>query len=109
MGGTHLVAYVQRVIGYALTGDTREQIVAVCWGPAGATARTRCSRPIQRIVGELAHATPFDSFMRSRDKGVRNDLPRLHRSRLVVASESQRGAEATTALAPPAVGRALGE
>ncbi len=28
---------------------------------------------------------------------------------LVVASESQRGAEATTALAPPAVGRALGE
>jgi putative DNA primase/helicase len=44
-----------------------------------------------RIVGEQALTTPMETFARSRDKGVRNDLARLHRARLVIASESAEG------------------
>jgi putative DNA primase/helicase len=41
-GDESLVSYIQRKVGYALTGDTREQVVDVLQG-SGVTARTRSS------------------------------------------------------------------
>ncbi len=78
---------MQRLSGYALTGDTREQIVAVLHG-AGGNGKDTMIKPITRIVGEQALTSSIDTFTRVRDRGVRNDLARLHRARLVVASEN---------------------
>jgi putative DNA primase/helicase len=89
-GDESLVSYIQRKVGYALTGDTREQVVDVLQG-SGGNGKDTIIKPIMRIVGEQALTTPMETFARSRDKGVRNDLARLHRARLVIASESAEG------------------
>jgi putative DNA primase/helicase len=57
----------------------------------GGNGKDTMLKPIQRIVGEHAVTASMDTFTRTRDKGVRNDLARLHRARLVVASESGEG------------------
>lgn len=85
-----LIEYVQRKVGYALTGSTKEQEVDVLFG-SGGNGKDTLLRPIMRIIGEQALTTPMDTFARTRDKGVRNDLARLHRARLVIASESAEG------------------
>lgn len=89
-GDEDLTSYFKRKAGYALTGDTREQDVDVLHG-SGGNGKDTLIRPIMRIVGEQALTTPMDTFARARDKGVRNDLARLHRARLVIAAESAEG------------------
>jgi len=90
-GDMELIEYLQRLVGYCLTGDTREQIVPVLHG-SGGNGKDTFVRPLLRILGDHAQTTPFETFARSRrDGSVRNDLARLHRARLVVASESNEG------------------
>jgi putative DNA primase/helicase len=89
-GDLELIRYVQRMVGNALTGDTREQTVDVLHG-SGGNGKDTFIRPVMRVVGEQAMTTAMDTFTRTRDKGVRNDLARLHRARLVIASESAEG------------------
>ena len=37
-------------------------------------------KPITKIIGEQALTASIDTFTRVRDRGVRNDLARLHRA-----------------------------
>jgi putative DNA primase/helicase len=89
-GDRDLIGYVRRLAGYSLTGDFRDQVVAVLHG-SGGNGKDTMLKPIQRVVGEHAVTASMDTFTRTRDKGVRNDLARLYRARLVVASESGEG------------------
>jgi putative DNA primase/helicase len=89
-GDQELVDFVQRAAGYSLCGDTREHVLFVLHG-AGANGKSTLVEILQRLVGGLARTSAFDSFIRTRDKGTRNDLARLQRARLVVASESGEG------------------
>lgn len=89
-GDRELIRYIHRLVGYSMTGDAREQIVAVLHG-GGCNGKDTLLKPIQKILGDHAVTAGMDTFVRSRDRGVRNDLARLHRARLVVASESAEG------------------
>lgn len=90
-GDDELIGFVRRFCGYALTGDTREHVLAVAHG-TGANGKTTFVEVVKRVLGELATTASFDSFARSRgDRGPRNDLARLHRARLVIAAESGEG------------------
>jgi putative DNA primase/helicase len=90
-GDFDLIDYVQRLVGYCLTGDTREQIVPILHG-SGGNGKDTFVTALQRVLGGHAQTTPFETFARSRrDGGPRDDLARLHRARLVVASESNEG------------------
>jgi putative DNA primase/helicase len=89
-GDAELVDYMRRLTGYTLTGDVREQIVAVLHG-TGCNGKDTLVKPIQRIVGDHAQTCAIESFMVVHNRGVRNDLAALHRARLVVASESAEG------------------
>lgn len=83
-----LVAFFKRACGYTLTGDTREQVFFVLHG-GGCNGKSTAVEIGKRVLGGLAQTSAFDSFARTRgDRAVRNDLARLHRARLVVASES---------------------
>ena len=87
-GDMELIAWLQRLVGYCLTGDVREHVVAVLHGTGG-NGKDTFIKPLVRVLGDHALASPFATFMRTRDEGrPRNDLARLHRARLVVASES---------------------
>jgi putative DNA primase/helicase len=89
-GDGELVDFKQRLIGYSLTGDTREQIVAVLQG-AGNNGKDTLIKPLLRVLGDHGETSPMDTFTRVKERSVRNDLARLHRARLVVASESTEG------------------
>jgi putative DNA primase/helicase len=89
-GDQELIDFVQRAAGYSLTGDVREHVLFVLHG-AGANGKSTLVEILQRLLGGLARTSAFESFTRTRDKGTRNDLARLQRARMVVASESGEG------------------
>lgn len=82
------IAFVHRYFGYGLTGDTREQVLLMLWGP-GCNGKSVLVNVQRRILGQYAVTAAFETFMHSRnDRGPRDDLARLHGARLVTASES---------------------
>jgi len=90
-GDTELVAFMQRLIGYTLTGDTREHVLAVLHG-SGCNGKTTLVEIVKCLLGDLALAAAFESFARVHgNRGPRNDLARLHRARMVIAAESGEG------------------
>ena len=90
-GDVELGTFLQRLIGYSLTGDTREHVMAVLHG-GGCNGKTTTVEIVKRILGDLASSAAFDTFAKvAADRGPRNDLARLHGARMVVASESGEG------------------
>jgi putative DNA primase/helicase len=93
MGGDDsLIRYLQRALGYALTGDTSEQVLFIVYG-SGANGKSTLLEAIRRILGDYASQTPAETFLRRSGGGdeIRNDLARLHRARFVLASETEGG------------------
>ena len=90
-GDDELIAFMQRLIGYTLTGDTREHMLAVFHG-AGRNGKSTLVKILQRLLGDHATTAALETFLRARgDRGPRNDLAGLHRARLVTAAESGEG------------------
>ena len=92
-GDADLVAYVQRAVGYALTGDTREQVFFLLHG-SGANGKTTFVEAIAHAMGSYARTTSFDAFL-ARDRahaGPSPELAQLPGARFVHASESSASA-----------------
>ncbi|MHB8234313.1 MAG: DNA primase family protein [Solirubrobacteraceae bacterium] len=90
-GDVELIAFMQRLVGYCLTGDTREEVLTVLEG-VGCNGKSTLVAALKALLGPYAVTAPFDTFMRARgDRGPRNDLARLRYARLVTASESGAG------------------
>jgi len=83
-----LMAYLQRVTGYCLTGSTNEQCLFLLYG-AGANGKTTYLEVLRYVWGDYAKTAEFSSFTATRGSGVRNDLARLAGARLVTAVESE--------------------
>lgn len=90
-GDRDLIGWLQRFVGYALTGDTREHVLAVFYG-SGCNGKSTLLTVLRDLLGDLAATSPFDTFAQTRnDDGPRNDLARLAGARLVSASETGNG------------------
>lgn len=89
-GDDDLIGFVQRAIGYSLTGDTSEQCLFLCYG-TGANGKTVFLTTLRTILGELAINTPFDTFIETYDTRIPNDVAALRGARLVTASEVAEG------------------
>ncbi len=94
-GGTDedLMAYMQRALGYALCGDTREQVMFVLFGH-GANGKSTLIETLSRVLGDYAHGMSFESFLDDpgRHGGgdvARSDLAQLQGPRFVHAVESK--------------------
>lgn len=83
-----LIEFVQRAIGYSVTGDTREHAAFICHGN-GSNGKTTLLRVIEHALGDCATTSPIDSFLSKNidSGGPRNDVARLCGARLVAASE----------------------
>ncbi|MBW3638189.1 MAG: DNA primase, partial [Armatimonadetes bacterium] len=92
MGGSeNLVSYLQRAVGYSLTGDVREQIMFLLHGN-GANGKSTFLDTVADLLGEYAQTAPTEMLMAKRgDKGVPNDIARLRGSRFVTAVETEEG------------------
>jgi len=84
-------SYLQRAVGYSLTGDTREQCLFILEG-SGANGKSVFLETASTLLGDYAVHTDPSTFMDGRGRGVRSDLARLCGARLVVGAEIERGA-----------------
>jgi putative DNA primase/helicase len=89
-GDIGLIKYVQRAIGYSLTGSVDEQCFFIAYG-TGANGKSTLMNIISDLLGEtLAKITPVETLLSTKQGGsIPNDLARLRGARFVVASEPE--------------------
>jgi putative DNA primase/helicase len=69
LGDRDLIGYVQRALGYSITGDTREEVVFICYG-TGRNGKSVLLETIVSILGDYARAVPQDLILA---RGERED------------------------------------
>ena len=84
-----LIHYVQKAMGYALTGDVSEQCIFILWG-SGANGKSTFLNTLQSLFGDYACSTGVETFMK-KTSDQSNDLARLCGKRLVTTSETEQG------------------
>ena len=89
-GDDELVAYVQRMLGYCLTGVTIEHALFFCYG-TGANGKGTLLNTVAHIMGDYHRTAPIETFTAS-NGGERHptDLAGLVGARLVTVSETER-------------------
>jgi putative DNA primase/helicase len=87
-GGDRACAhYLQKSLGYSVTGDISEQCLWFLYGP-GSGGKTTLLRTIAKTLGSYAYTAPFSTFLKDQHtSSVTNDLATLHGKRFVPASE----------------------
>jgi len=86
----NLIDFLQRVVGYLLTGSTQEQVLFFLYG-TGANGKSTFLETLTALLGEYAAQTPTDTLMIKRGGGVPNDVARLRGARFVSAVEADEG------------------
>jgi putative DNA primase/helicase len=87
----HLLTYLQRAVGYMLTGDTSEEKLLFVHGPTN-TGKSTLLEAIKAMLGDYARTADFETFLkRKSDGGVRNDIARLAGARVVASLEVEEG------------------
>lgn len=82
-----VIAFLQKAIGYTLTGDTSEQVFFFAHGP-GATGKSTLINLIRDLIGDYGLHTPTETLMaKQHDNGIPTDLARLQGARMVTAVE----------------------
>jgi len=85
----NIINFVQRFLGYCLTGDTREQQFVVAFG-AGRNGKGTLLELILDMLGDYAQTTPTATIMKKKSESISNDIARLRGARYVIASEGEK-------------------
>jgi putative DNA primase/helicase len=90
-GNNELSEYLQRAVGYSMTGKTSEHALFMLYG-AGCNGKTTFVEALRNVFGDYAKTADFSTFMQQKSSsGPRNDLAMLCGARLVTATESDDG------------------
>ena len=86
---TELIHFIQKAMGYALTGDVSEQSFFILWG-SGANGKSTFLNTLLNLMGDYACSTGTETFMK-KSNDMSNDIARLRGMRLVTTSEVEQG------------------
>jgi putative DNA primase/helicase len=89
-GDAELVAFLHRVVGYALTGMTREHALFFLYG-TGANGKTTFLNAVTGAIGDYCRIAPIETFTASQNERHPTDLASLRGARLVTAVETEEG------------------
>lgn len=89
-GDLELIEHVQRALGYALTGLTREQRWWLFYG-SGANGKSTLVELVRYVMGTYAASCGFETFLSRDGASIPNDLARLAGARFVSAGEPEPG------------------
>jgi putative DNA primase/helicase len=87
-GDEDLIRYVQRALGYTLTGNTKEEVMWITYG-RGANGKSTLLRTIRRLLGDYGTTANFATFEADNKSQTGNELATLQGSRFVMATESE--------------------
>lgn len=86
------VAFLQRLLGYALNGSTREHLLAVCVGARGRNGKRVLFETLQRVLGGYAQSVSTDVLIGQEHKRIAGSaqphLMELQGKRLAYCSET---------------------
>lgn len=85
--------FVQKLLGYCLTGDTSEQIFVIFYG-TGKNGKSKLVDLIRKIFGDYAATIPVGVFLDGKEKkadGPKPSIAKLPGVRLVLMSEPDKG------------------
>jgi putative DNA primase/helicase len=89
-GDVEMIAYLQRAVGYALTGATVEHAFFFLYGQ-GRNGKGVFLNTIEKILGDYARPAPVETFPASQNERHPTDLAGLAGRRLIVANEVPQG------------------
>jgi putative DNA primase/helicase len=90
-GNAELIAFLQRAVGYTLTGSVREQCLFFAYG-SGANGKSTFMETVCALLGAYAQRAPTEMILLQRyGAGIPNDLARLPGARMVVTGEIAQG------------------
>lgn len=83
--------YLQRAVGYSLTGTTSEEAMFLLLGPGG-SGKSTFIEAIKATLGDYVKTADFETFLKRSASGApRNDIARLNGARMVIACEVDEG------------------
>ncbi len=90
-GNKEQIDFLQRAVGYSMTGDTSEEVLFFVQGPGG-SGKSTFLEAIKTVFGDYARTADFQTFVqRTQTGGVREDVAELAGRRLVVSIEVDKG------------------
>ena len=89
-GDRDLISFIQRAIGYSLTGKCTEQVLFMLYG-VGANGKSTFIDTLRRVLGDYATQADYSTFLASKGERSGSDLARLCGPRFVSASEPDDG------------------
>jgi putative DNA primase/helicase len=89
-GDEELVAYLKRLAGYALTGQTDEHAFAFFYSTGG-NGKSTFLKVLTGIVGEFHRVSPMTALLASKNEQHPTELAGLWGARLVTANETAQG------------------
>jgi len=87
-GDKDVVEYLQRAVGYSLTGDTREHLLFFLHG-FGENGKSVFINIIQKLLNDYAAQTPVSTIMKKAKGSIPNDIARLKGARFVSTTETE--------------------
>lgn len=85
-----MIQFVQRAVGYSLTGSTREQVMFILHGK-GRNGKSLFIETIRSILGSYTDNIQAKTLMVKRGETINNDIAKLQGVRLVTSSEPSEG------------------
>ena len=82
-----LIGFVQRAMGYSLTGSVREQVLFLCYG-TGSNGKSVFLNMLRHLGGDYAMNIPFTVLELQHRPSLTNDLAAMAGRRLVTSSET---------------------
>ncbi len=96
-GDKAYIRYIQKALGYALTGDISEQAIFILYG-TGSNGKSTMLNVFAALLDGYAQSTSSDTFMQKKNDSVNNDIARLKGARFVSAIEMDEGKRMAEAL-----------
>jgi putative DNA primase/helicase len=90
-GDTDTIDFLQRAVGYTLTGNTGEQCLFFLYG-TGSNGKSVFLEILKELTGDYGIAASMQTLMVSKQQGIPNDIARLAGKRFVAVGETEDGA-----------------
>jgi putative DNA primase/helicase len=89
-GKADLIRFIQKVVGYSITGSVREQCIFFLYG-GGQNGKSTFLEILEKLMGSYSKTLLAKSLMVKKNEGINNDIAELKGIRLVTTSEGEQG------------------